>query len=107
MVCGLVGQAVANTAMLTRRALRAPDPDDDIVVSVPPLLKTALVWGLFMGVSANTRYQMVVGLERCCSPRLMLRRLCSSAPSDISDAWLHPAAIALRFAESVVGSVGA
>lgn len=65
MVCGLVGQAVANTAMLTRRALRAPDPDDDIVVSVPPLFKTALVWGLFMGVSANTRYQMVVGLERC------------------------------------------
>lgn len=69
MVCGLVGQAVANTAMLTRRALRAPDPDDDIVISVPPLLKTALVWGLFMGVSANTRYQLVVGLERCAPGR--------------------------------------
>ena len=25
---------------------------------VPPLFKTALVWGLFMGVSANVRYQV-------------------------------------------------
>lgn len=25
---------------------------------------TALVWGLFMGVSSNTRYQIVFGLER-------------------------------------------
>lgn len=27
-------------------------------VAVPPLFKTALVWGLFMGVSANLRYQV-------------------------------------------------
>lgn len=33
-------------------------------VPIPPLLQTALVWGLFMGVSSNTRYQIVVGLER-------------------------------------------
>ncbi len=25
---------------------------------VPPLFKTALVWGLFMGVSSNLRYQV-------------------------------------------------
>jgi hypothetical protein len=30
--------------------------EDD--VPVPPLLKTALVWGLFMGVSSNLRYQV-------------------------------------------------
>jgi len=27
-------------------------------VPVPPLMKTALVWGLFMGVSSNLRYQV-------------------------------------------------
>ncbi len=36
--------------------------EDD--VEVPDLLKTTLVWGLFMGVSSNTRYQIVFGLER-------------------------------------------
>lgn len=33
-------------------------------VAIPPLFRTALVWGLFMGVSSNTRYQIVFGLER-------------------------------------------
>jgi hypothetical protein len=33
-------------------------------VPVPPLVGTALVWGLFMGVSSNLRYQTVFGLER-------------------------------------------
>lgn len=33
-------------------------------VEVPPVFKSALVWGAFMGVSANTRYQIVFGLER-------------------------------------------
>jgi hypothetical protein len=28
---------------------------------MPPVLKTALVWGLFMGVSSNLRYQVCVG----------------------------------------------
>jgi len=32
----------------------------------PPVLETALVWGLFMGVSSNLRLQVVVGLERLC-----------------------------------------
>lgn len=27
-------------------------------MAVPPLFKTALVWGLFMGVSSNVRYQV-------------------------------------------------
>lgn len=45
-----------------RRHLAGGASKDD--VAVPPLIKTALVWGLFMGVSSNTRYQIVVGLER-------------------------------------------
>ena len=33
-------------------------------MAVPPLLLTSLVWGLFLGVSANMRYQLVFGVER-------------------------------------------
>ena len=33
-------------------------------IPVPPLFRTACVWALFMGVSSNTRYQIVFGLER-------------------------------------------
>ena len=31
---------------------------EDNAVQIPPLGKTALVWGLFLGVSANIRYQV-------------------------------------------------
>ena len=61
MVCGLVGQSIANGAMMARRA---HNPDGDYTVDPPPILKTALVWGLFMGASSNLRYQAVFGLER-------------------------------------------
>eukprot|EP00210_Caulerpa_lentillifera_P003545 g3381.t1 len=60
--CGLVGQGMANSLMHMRRHMAGGATADD--VAVPPLIKTALVWGLFMGVSSNTRYQIVVGLER-------------------------------------------
>lgn len=40
-----------------RRQMHGASEDD---VAVPPLLKTALVWGLFMGVSSNLRYQVCV-----------------------------------------------
>lgn len=42
---------------LHRRQMHGASEDD---VPVPPLLKTALVWGLFMGVSSNLRYQVRV-----------------------------------------------
>jgi hypothetical protein len=61
MVCGLIGQSIANTAMMARRH---HDPDAVYAIDPPPILKTALVWGLFMGVSSNLRYQAVFGLER-------------------------------------------
>ena len=61
IVCGLVGQGLANAAMHARRAR---NPDAVYTVDIPPLLPTALVWGLFMGVSSNIRYQTVFGLER-------------------------------------------
>eukprot|EP00210_Caulerpa_lentillifera_P008522 g8129.t1 len=60
--CGLCGQGLANSFMLMRRHMAGGAKADD--VAVPPLIKTAFVWALFMGVSSNTRYQIVVGLER-------------------------------------------
>lgn len=60
--CGLVGQGMANSLMVLRRHLAGGATEAD--VAVPPLLKSAFVWAVFMGVSSNTRYQTVVGLER-------------------------------------------
>lgn len=60
--CGLVGQGMANSMMILRRHLAGGATEAD--VTVPPLIQSALVWALFMGVSSNTRYQIVFGLER-------------------------------------------
>lgn len=54
-----------------RRSIHGAKEDD---VPVPPLFKTALVWGLFMGVSSNLRYQARPGGESvwaavCCRGR--------------------------------------
>jgi hypothetical protein len=61
IIGGLVGQSFANSLMLLRRRLQ-PGLDDD--KEPPPIVQTALVWGFFMGVSSNLRYQAVFGLER-------------------------------------------
>jgi len=60
MVCGFVGQSFANSMMLVKRRMSTSDDH----VPIPDAFRTALVWGLFMGVSSNTRYQVVAGLER-------------------------------------------
>ncbi|KAF8059115.1 hypothetical protein HT031_005287 [Scenedesmus sp. PABB004] len=61
IVCGFIGQGAANSLMLLKRQIHGEREGD---VAVPPLFRTALVWGLFMGVSSNLRYQAVFGLER-------------------------------------------
>ncbi|KAE8693037.1 adaptin family protein [Hibiscus syriacus] len=58
--CGLVGQDIANLIMTAKRNIRKSDDD----VPVPPLVKSAVLWGVFLGVSSNTRYQIINGLER-------------------------------------------
>lgn len=56
-------------ACVCRRQIHGEKEDD---VAVPPLFKTALVWGLFMGVSSNLRYQVscavddVIDVHSCC-----------------------------------------
>jgi hypothetical protein len=61
MLCGFVGQAVASGLMVAKRHYMGSQEND---VAVPPVVETGLVWGAFMGLSANTRYQLVFGLER-------------------------------------------
>lgn len=40
--------------------------------------RTGLVWGLFMGVSSNTRYQIVFGLERMVDMSIAKKVMISS-----------------------------
>lgn len=61
MACGIVGQGVASGMMVVKRKYLGTKEDD---VAIPPVLETGLVWGAFMALSANTRYQLVAGLER-------------------------------------------
>lgn len=59
-VCGIVGQGIANLIMTAKRSVKKSEED----IPVPPLLKSAVLWGVFLAVSSNTRYQIINGLER-------------------------------------------
>jgi hypothetical protein len=61
IIGGLIGQSFANSLMILRCRLQPGLYDD---TEPPPIVQTALVWGFFMGVSSNLRYQAVFGLER-------------------------------------------
>ncbi|KAB1224208.1 hypothetical protein CJ030_MR2G013750 [Morella rubra] len=58
--CGIIGQGIANLIMTAKRSIRKSEDD----IPVPPLLKSAALWGVFLAVSSNTRYQVINGLER-------------------------------------------
>lgn len=58
--CGIIGQGIANLIMTAKRTLKKSDED----IPVPPLVKSAALWGVFLAVSSNTRYQIVNGLEQ-------------------------------------------
>ncbi|GFR48372.1 hypothetical protein Agub_g10262 [Astrephomene gubernaculifera] len=88
--CGLIGQGLANSLMMLRRQMHGTKEDD---VPVPPLFKTALVWGLFMGVSSNTRYQIVFGLERLVDMTIA-RKVPAAA---------YATTVAIRFVNNVIG----
>uniref|UniRef100_A0A5B7BDJ4 Uncharacterized protein n=1 Tax=Davidia involucrata TaxID=16924 RepID=A0A5B7BDJ4_DAVIN len=57
--CGLIGQGIANLIMTAKRSIKKSEED----IPVPPLLKSAALWGVFLAVSSNTRYQIINGLE--------------------------------------------
>ncbi|KAH7514514.1 hypothetical protein FEM48_Zijuj11G0097400 [Ziziphus jujuba var. spinosa] len=58
--CGIIGQGITNLIMIAKRRIRKSEDD----IPVPPLVKSAVLWGVFLGVSSNTRYQIINGLER-------------------------------------------
>lgn len=57
--CGLIGQGIANMIMTAKRSIKKSEED----IPVPPLVKSAALWGVFLAVSSNTRYQIINGLE--------------------------------------------
>ncbi|KAF3322291.1 Protein RETICULATA-RELATED 1 [Carex littledalei] len=59
-VCGIIGQGIANMIMTAKRSVKKSEED----VPVPPLVKSAALWGVFLAVSSNTRYQIINGLEQ-------------------------------------------
>ncbi|CAL9061706.1 unnamed protein product [Musa banksii] len=58
--CGLIGQGIANFIMTAKRTVKKTEED----IPVPPLIESAALWGVFLAVSSNTRYQIINGLER-------------------------------------------
>ncbi|XP_027342887.1 protein RETICULATA-RELATED 1, chloroplastic [Abrus precatorius] len=58
--CGIIGQGIANMIMNAKRSIRKSEDD----IPVPPLLQSAALWGFFLAVSSNTRYQIINGLEQ-------------------------------------------
>lgn len=70
-VCGIVGQGIANLIMTAKRSVKKSEDD----VSVPPLVKSAALWGVFLAVSSNTRYQIINGLERVVEASPMAKRI--------------------------------
>lgn len=57
--CGLIGQGIANLIMNAKRSIKKSDED----IPVPPLVQSAVLWGVFLALSSNTRYQIINGLE--------------------------------------------
>ncbi|THU69317.1 hypothetical protein C4D60_Mb08t13160 [Musa balbisiana] len=70
-VCGIVGQGIANLIMTAKRSVRKSDED----IPVPPLVKSAVLWGVFLAVSSNTRYQIINGLERVVEASPFAKRI--------------------------------
>jgi hypothetical protein len=64
---GLVGTAVSNTLLAVRKKM---DPDFVVQNTPPPTLLNAGTWALQMGLSSNSRYQSLNGLEFALASKL-------------------------------------
>uniref|UniRef100_A0A1J3CRG7 Protein RETICULATA-RELATED 1, chloroplastic n=1 Tax=Noccaea caerulescens TaxID=107243 RepID=A0A1J3CRG7_NOCCA len=69
--CGLVGQGIANLIMTAKRSIKKSEED----VPVPPLFESAALWGVFLGLSSNARYQIINGLERVVEGSTAAKRI--------------------------------
>ncbi|XP_057425928.1 protein RETICULATA, chloroplastic-like [Lotus japonicus] len=90
--CGIVGQGIANMIMTAKRSIKKSEDD----IPVPPLVKSAALWGVFLAVSSNTRYQIINGLERMVEASPLTKQV-------------PPVALAftvgVRFANNVYGGI--
>lgn len=64
ITCGFIGQGIANSLMLWKRAHYGASDKD---VAVPPLGRTALVWGMFM---VGVRLCRAARRARLCVPHV-------------------------------------
>ncbi|GAV65440.1 LOW QUALITY PROTEIN: DUF3411 domain-containing protein, partial [Cephalotus follicularis] len=69
--CGIIGQGIANMIMTAKRSIKKSEDD----IPVPPLVKSAALWGVFLAVSSNTRYQIINGLERLVEASPLAKQL--------------------------------
>ncbi|XP_062095464.1 protein RETICULATA, chloroplastic [Humulus lupulus] len=90
--CGIIGQGIANLIMTAKRSIKKSEED----IPVPPLLKSAALWGVFLAVSSNTRYQIVNGLERLVEGSPMARQV-----PPVAMAFT----VGVRFANNVYGGM--
>lgn len=73
--CGIMGQGIANMIMTAKRSVK--ESEDDI--PIPPLIKSAVLWGVFLAISSNTRYQLINGMERLVETSPVARSIPSVA----------------------------
>lgn len=64
-VAGVVGTSLSNTLIATRKKL---DPSYQPQNESPGIVQNAAVWGTHMGISSNTRYQLLNGLDMVLQP---------------------------------------
>jgi hypothetical protein len=69
--CGLIGQGIANLIMTAKRSVKKSEED----VPIPPLFESAALWGVFLGLSSNARYQIINGLERVVEGSTAAKRI--------------------------------
>jgi Protein RETICULATA-related len=94
MVAGVVGTAITYGLLETRKAFDASYVPDR---PMPPIFSNSVAWAAFMGLSSNTRFQAVEGIERVLP--LVMRG------SSVADSALKFSVVALRFGNNYWGGV--
>ncbi|KAK4764967.1 hypothetical protein SAY86_026057 [Trapa natans] len=90
--CGIIGQGIANLIMTAKRSVKKSEED----IPVPPLVRSAALWGVFLAVSSNTRYQIINGLERLVEALPIANRVPPAAKAFT---------VGVRFANNVYGGM--
>jgi hypothetical protein len=94
MAAGVVGTAITYGLLEARKALDSTYVPDR---PMPPIVSNSAAWAAFMGLSSNTRFQVVEGIERVLP--LVIRG------NKVADAALNASIIALRFGNNYWGGV--